>query len=574
METIYVKRFTKQDITKSYSPSTDATRDFFGVDLNMTQEYVNIDVCYYGNQNCPPDITIHKGYQGEKDWRICGDNFKPLYAFRNPEEGDLSVWKRSGRNGAYKFTIQVVKKDDPDYKIYEKFLDSNDNHLYLGFDQTEANGTTFPFLQLQEGLSNEEYYKILGQILNDEYNNGLKKQKAVGALYYFGLCYQKFMLDHNLDDKHIIENAPDVKESFSYEFNKMKNIFLYAEEKGCLSNIYNNEKKDEAKKIDNANFVNNYQQIIYYGVPGSGKSFKIDKILENVPNDQKMRVVFHPEYTNADFIGQILPIEDNGVDYRFKAGPFSRILKRAFENPSKPFYLIIEEINRGNAAAIFGDLFQLLDRNGKGFSSYPIENIDINSFIRSENNLHNDKNVPSTVQVGNTQFTENTEITLPPNLAIFATMNTSDQNVFTLDNAFQRRWSMELVENKFDKNNEDEKNQAESKLEVFNITWGDFQNKINAEISKQAVESGLSSMEDKRLGCWFVKPDKSNNTISTKLFSEKVLKYLWDDAFKFVRTEVFENEFQTLEDLSNAYQNGTNIFRDKSFLSLNPVENV
>ncbi len=67
METIYVKRFTKQDITKSYSPSTDATRDFFGVDLNMTQEYVNIDVCYFGNQNCPPDITIHKGYQGEKD---------------------------------------------------------------------------------------------------------------------------------------------------------------------------------------------------------------------------------------------------------------------------------------------------------------------------------------------------------------------------------------------------------------------------------------------------------------------------------------------------------------------------
>ena len=335
--------------------------------------------------------------------------------------------------------------------------------------------------------------------------------------------------------------------------------------------------KGDSEPVTNNNYAINNEQIIYYGVPGSGKSYKIDKIIENVSNEQKMRVVFHPEYTNADFIGQILPIEDNGVDYRFKAGPFTRILKRALQNPSKPYYLVIEEINRGNAAAIFGDLFQLLDRNENGFSSYPIENIDINSFIRSSNNLHNDKIVPSTVQVGNINYTENTEITLPPNLAIFATMNTSDQNVFTLDNAFQRRWRMELVENKFNIENPDELTQSKAKLEGFDITWGDFQKKINTEISKQAVESGLSSMEDKRLGCWFVKPDKTINsekTISQKLFSEKVLKYLWDDAFKFVRTEVFENEFQTLEDLSNAYQNGTNIFRDKSFLSSNPVENV
>lgn len=335
--------------------------------------------------------------------------------------------------------------------------------------------------------------------------------------------------------------------------------------------VYADEPKDlfEAAEQESNEYIKNFSQIIYYGVPGSGKSFKIDKTIDSVNPEQKMRVVFHPEYTNADFIGQILPIEDNGVDYRFKAGPFTRILKRALQNPSKPYYLVIEEINRGNAAAIFGDLFQLLDRKENGFSSYPIENIDINSFIRSKNNLHNDKIVPSTVKVGNMDFTENSEIILPPNLAIFATMNTSDQNVFTLDNAFQRRWKMELVENKFDMSNPDEAAQANTSLDKFEITWGEFQKKINNEISKQAVESGLSSMEDKRLGCWFVKPDTAIKSISTKLFSEKVLKYLWDDAFKFVRSDVFENKYQTLEDLSNAYQNGENIFKDKSFLSKN-----
>lgn len=330
-------------------------------------------------------------------------------------------------------------------------------------------------------------------------------------------------------------------------------------------------------------YISNFSQIIYYGVPGSGKSYKIDhEIKDKIKNKedrekQVLRVVFHPEYTNADFVGQILPIQDTeGIDYRFKAGPFARILKRALKNPDKPYYLIIEEINRGNAAAIFGDLFQLLDRDSDGWSSYGIENLDINAFIRCNNDRYTEKQIPSTVQIGNLSFTENTSLRLPPNLSLLATMNTSDQNVFTLDNAFQRRWEMKLVENKF---NDDAENQRNAKIGESNITWEQFQTHINKKIGEMSSSMGMSSMEDKRLGCWFVKAKKSSEKdifiIDKNIFAEKVLKYLWDDAFKFSREEIFDIKDKTasLETIVSIFKNekesdpcNWNIFKDTSFI--------
>lgn len=305
------------------------------------------------------------------------------------------------------------------------------------------------------------------------------------------------------------------------------------------------------------------KQTIYYGVPGSGKSYKIDEITKNLSEEQKIRVVFHPEYTNADFVGQILPcLTSDGIEYRFKAGPFSRILKKAYQNPDKPHYLIIEEINRGNAAAIFGDLFQLLDRNSEGWSSYEIENLDINSFIRSKDSTYSDAKIESTVNVGGYTWTENTGIRLPPNLSLLATMNTSDQNVFTLDNAFQRRWDMELVPNSCD---DPTQMQAKISVKEKTITWKSFQSKINEVIAEKGNESGFSSMEDKRLGCWFIKNNEGK--INPEKFANKVLKYLWDDAFKFNRSEIFIDEVKNFEELKNLFigDKGFEIFKDINF---------
>lgn len=317
---------------------------------------------------------------------------------------------------------------------------------------------------------------------------------------------------------------------------------------------------ENINRESNTKYATKFSQIIYYGVPGSGKSHKIDEETKDLPEDQKMRVVFHPEYTNADFVGQILPVQtENGLEYPFKAGPFTRILKRALQNPGKPYYLIIEEINRGNAAAIFGDLFQLLDRGSDGWSSYSIENLDINAFIRSENERCSDKNPPKTKQVGNIEFTENTSLRLPPNLSLYATMNTSDQNVFTLDNAFQRRWDMQLVKNECQ-----DENQMNATITVNKqkITWKDFQQTINSVIGEKSNESGLSSMEDKRLGCWFVKAE--NGKIKANVFADKVLKYLWDDAFKFFHQEMFKGDIKNFEELHRRFlEEGFSVFNDE-----------
>ena len=331
-----------------------------------------------------------------------------------------------------------------------------------------------------------------------------------------------------------------------------------------------------------------HDQTIFYGVPGCGKSNKIKSILDEAErggkisdkDEQVVCVVFHPEYTNADFIGQIVPKRDKDghIDYSFEAGPFAKILRRAYLNPEKPYYLIVEEVNRGNAAAIFGDMFQLLDRfgadeseetnsniYGEGWSAYSVNNADINWYIRngadkSESGEQNaavevisstTENPYSEIKVGGIAISANTGLRLPPNLSILGTMNTSDQNVFTLDNAFQRRWTPVLIENDFPGEgdetwSESVRAQRDAKIEGTDVSWNTFRTEINKIIAQEAVSTGLSSMEDKRLGCWFVK--NIGGEISKELFANKVLKYLWDDAFKFSRPKVF-GSYTTFEEV-------------------------
>lgn len=348
-------------------------------------------------------------------------------------------------------------------------------------------------------------------------------------------------------------------------------------------------------------------QIIYYGVPGCGKSNKIREQLKDVPEKNKVRVVFHPEYTNAEFIGQILPKVNGHVTYEFTPGPFTQIIKRAYLNPNEQFYLVIEEINRGNAAAIFGDTFQLLDRLKagetdslgndpanvavntftEGWSQYFVQNDDVNTYIRKvvkkgdgSYEERNDGEPVDEIEINDILFNSNTAIRLPPNLSILATMNTSDQNVFTLDNAFQRRFDMELVRNEFELATKDVdkskyggfktadiQTQHDAKIADTDVKWGDFWEWINKKIVSRL--KGLSSTEDKRLGVWFV--SNIDGKIEEKIFAEKVLKYLWDDVFKFKRPQVFAEGIDTLEKLINSFEKTSgkerfDVFKDKANL--------
>lgn len=272
---------------------------------------------------------------------------------------------------------------------------------------------------------------------------------------------------------------------------------------------------------------------LFYGVPGCGKSHHIKtEILDGVDDEYIERVLFYPDYTYGDFIGQILPeVKDGEVNYKFTPGPFTSILEKAFHDPKNEYYLVIEEINRGNAPAIFGDIFQLLDRVDDENSEYPIGTSDY--AITNKNIAENIYNKAELAFYGN-------KIRIPSNLYIIASMNTSDQNVFTLDNAFQRRWEMELIENAFD--NEEDKEFYDHPVLDTEVTWEKFCTVINDEILEK--NSSLMSSEDKRLGVYFVNLKELEES---KKFSQKVIKYLWDDAFKFNRDEVFNERYNSLE---------------------------
>lgn len=258
--------------------------------------------------------------------------------------------------------------------------------------------------------------------------------------------------------------------------------------------------------------------ILLYGVPGCGKSYTIKT--EYCDDDDHMeRAVFHPDYTYSDFVGQILPRVDEGhIEYRFEPGPFTRILKKAVETPDESFYLVVEEINRGNAPAIFGDIFQLLDRDESGCSEYGVSNENISNHVYGD---------------------ATTKIKIPGNLFVLATMNTSDQNVFTLDTAFKRRWTMRMIEN-----NIDACEYADHQICAWGITWGTFARTINQKIIELG-ENNLSN-EDNRLGAYFVREADLNDA---ERFGEKILMYLWNDAFKFDHDKVFKAEYRTLDEL-------------------------
>ena len=351
-------------------------------------------------------------------------------------------------------------------------------------------------------------------------------------------------------------------------------------------------------------YIQSHRQSIFYGVPGCGKSNKIRLILDKAvrqgeitdKDEQIVRVVFHPEYTNSDFIGQIVPKrnKESHIEYSFESGAFTKILRRAYLNPSKPYYLIVEEVNRGNAAAIFGDVFQLLDRfdkgdgeetngnyYGEGWSSYSINNSDMNFFIRNNADktesaepnpavevlANTTENPFSQIKVGGITMNANTGLRLPPNLSILGTMNTSDQNVFTLDNAFQRRWNPVLIENDFPREDSEEWSdkvplQQNARIAETEVKWDSFRIAINKIIATESVNTGLSSMEDKRLGCWFVKNE--DGKISADIFANKVLKYLWDDAFKFSRSKIF-GSYTTFEEVRKDFLAGKqfNVFSVK-----------
>lgn len=253
-------------------------------------------------------------------------------------------------------------------------------------------------------------------------------------------------------------------------------------------------------------------QKIYFGNPGRGKSYKIET---ETKGKKVFRTTFHPDSDYSTFVGTYKPESDGGtIRYAFVPQTFTNAYIEAYKDIDTPVYLIIEEINRGNCAQIFGDLFQLLDRGSDGYSEYSINaDKDFRDYIRHELPKHKgiDQNTdPEGIEDG--------KLRLPPNFHILATMNTSDQSLFPMDSAFKRRWDWEYVPIQYEGATSDS---FTITLSGKRFRWIDFLKAVNDRI-RRTTES-----EDKQLGNYFIKSD-----IDEKEFKSKVMFYLWSEVCK------------------------------------------
>jgi 5-methylcytosine-specific restriction endonuclease McrBC GTP-binding regulatory subunit McrB len=348
----------------------------------------------------------------------------------------------------------------------------------------------------------------------------------------------------------------------------------------------NAEDDGELDKIDTAS--DDMEQLTYsrnrilFGPPGVGKSYSINTKLNliNVKEENITRITFHPEYSYYEFVGQYKPVvayekivgeirypsssmttnEKAFVYYDFVPGPFTKAIINALklgevDNQKVPenALLIIEEINRGNSTAIFGDVFQLLDRinnvNGQyyGESEYSID-------ISTEMKEHIKKELDWEEEDWNRRFKRG--FVIPSNLYIYSTMNTSDQSLYPMDSAFKRRWDMEYIYINY---NEDKLSDLYLPEPYKDIKWLDFIKSINKEIVN------YTGVDDKQIGQWFV-----GNSLSKSEFLGKIISYLWFDIFRYDPQIIFKEEIKTFDDIRSLY--GKGIFNNEFINSIKIAE--
>ena len=303
--------------------------------------------------------------------------------------------------------------------------------------------------------------------------------------------------------------------------------------------------------------------LIIYGAPGTGKSYYVENEM-GLDKDKITRVVFHPEYTYFDFVGQYRPyplydktdnklssMEGNEsdkpvpyIDYRFVPGPFTKVLVEAYKDKNNMYTLLIEELNRADAPAVFGEVFQLLDRKDDGESEYGIvPSAEWGAYLKSQ--------CDNIVVDG--------KIKIPKNMNIIATMNSADQGVHVLDTAFKRRWEYEFMSvNNF----KDPNKRFEIKVKYNNnndhsLEW----EKILRQINDKLIKMGIN--EDRLIGPYFVSLEQikqCKDNYPTEAY-KKILFYLWDDVLRNNgRSEFFGEKYKSITELFAAVDTKENVF--------------
>ena len=484
----------EHDITHQISITKEIVASFF--------DNASVLLCVGSKTKQEKDVKILPA----TDPRFSGEIKTLLQAEGGVDVNDLIVIYKYPKQ----YTVDLIKTSDVRYAQFNELFNNSDRHVVI----------------YSEDISKEqEEKKVSAEEQKEKFKAWFSKQKKETGENYNDAtitirinAMESWYANHKKSEYNSIFDIQEV-----CVFNSYYDSFKDSEEFKKFNETTGNKAAEYGFRFykDFLNELDGPKNLILYGVPGCGKSHYIKENYK-CNSDNTERIVFHPDYTYSDFVGQIMPDnKDDKISYPFIPGPFTRILTKACnpDNKEKVFYLIIEEINRGNAPAIFGDIFQLLDRDDSGKSKYTITNKEIAQEIRGKD-------------------TNDFNIFLPSNLILLATMNTADQNVFTLDTAFKRRWTMKNIENNFDKHKYSEELICNEK-----VTWKTFVERINQKIIE--LNKGFGT-EDKRIGTYFASKKELNDV---DLFAHKVLMYLWNDAFQYNHDDIFIKECKTLEGL-------------------------
>lgn len=409
-------------------------------------------------------------------------------------------------------------------------------------------------------------------------NEGIYKQFDTGQ--------EEVWIDDEIEKRGSLRILPTIlKQSLNY-FLDIKNNYVKLKENIDIENIKQYRKRvDEFIKISNVKIddnslstdeetgnneisidsINKPHNRIIFGAPGTGKSYTIDKERE-VFKDSYERVTFHPNYSYSQFVGSYKPIskereveslnqnkKEEFITYEFVPGPFTRVLIKSLIDRKSPNLLIIEEINRANTAGVFGDVFQLLDRDKNGLSKYTI---DISEEMKKYINI----------QLENEGIAKINELYIPENMYIWTTMNSADQGVYPMDSAFKRRWSFEYLHIDSGETELESKDYNIIKLKnesgYKKYKWNDVRKAINENLENLSTRVN----EDKLLGPFFLSESElklsqmdNKQKEFDNIFKSKVLMYLFEDVLKHKKTDFFKDGIESFSKLVKAYDKG-NVF--------------
>lgn len=409
--------------------------------------------------------------------------------------------------------------EDPDFEYARKEQDGN--AYILANDYKFELGKGVKWLIGEENLTNCKFIMSL---------NSSNNKPQIYRKVYKNLEEDKYgwfvkLYDKNLSGNEIVLNIDEDSKKLLFDIK-----FVSVSE--------SIDKKNTEEVQQTIDYPHNR---IIFGAPGTGKSHKLEED-KKVFGENFERVTFHPNYSYAQFVGSYKPVpvkesnnsvETETITYKYVPGPFMRTYVKAMksieEGNNKSYLLLIEEINRANVAAVFGDIFQLLDRKD-GESEYEIETSeDMRSYLASE--LSGDKS-------------KYTKIKIPRNMYIWSTMNSADQGVFPMDTAFKRRWNFEYIG--IDENSDGIKDiMVKLGNDNHDINWNDLRRAINNKLSKECKIN-----EDKLLGPYFLSKDiietndndnyVKDNEKFIQAFKNKIIMYLYEDAAKQYKGKLFE----------------------------------